>query len=166
MKRSWILWACLVLLGGAAVYALLPRLSIGGTRDPLKLQDQRGDQLFRAIQSAALDFGRTHSGVPAPAESGVHSTAAYLALLRKYDYVNDRELARYRDFVIANVSENDPPQTVLLLSRHAYEALQAGKPLQNFTVFQKDGEGGSFQQGNLDRFPLPPRQPAFLESSN
>ena len=166
MKRRSILWVFLVLLGGAAFYALWPRLYIGGTQDPLKFQDQRGDQLFLAIQSAALDFGRTRNGVLSPAESGVHSTAAYLALLRKHDYLNDRDLPRFRDFVIANVSENDPPETVLLLSRNAYEALQAGKPLRNFTVFQKDGEGGSFKQGNLDRFPLPPRQPAFLEPSD
>jgi hypothetical protein len=166
MKRNWILLALLVLLGAAAFYAWAPRFSIGGTREPLQLQDQRGNQLFLALQSARLDFGKTHAGVPAPAESGVSSTAAYLALLRKYDYLNDRDLSLFRDFVIANVSENDPPQTVLLISRNAYAALQAGKPLQNFTIFQKDGEGGSFKQGNLDRFPLPPRQPAFLKPSD
>jgi hypothetical protein len=163
MRRRSILWVLLVLLGGALFYALLPRFYIGGTRDPLELQDQRGDQLFLVIQSATLDFGKTHNGVSFPAESGVHSTAAYLALLRKEDYLNDRDLLRFRDFVIANVSENDPPRTVLLISRNAYEALQAGKPLRDFTVFKKDGEGGSFKLGNLDRFPLPPRQPAFLE---
>ena len=161
MKPRAIALALLVACLLAA--ALAPMAGRYLARQAILRQTSAARQFFIAMQSAAGDQRQAGTGVAYPFESGIHSTAAYLGELEKGGYLSAQDRAAFHDFLIANVSENDPPETVLLISRHAYEALRAGQTPRNFIVFRKGGDGASFKAGANGFFKLPPRQPAFLE---
>jgi hypothetical protein len=160
MRRSSVILSLTLL---CLVVILTPMAGNYLARRELLVQVSEARQLFIAIQSAALDRKATGAGGTYPVESGVRSTAAYLGLLQKENYWQGKDRVILGNFVIANVSENDPPDTVFILSRNAYQALRAGQAPRNFIVFLKNGEGASFKAGVNGFFKLPPRQPAFLE---
>jgi len=160
MRRSSVILS-LALLG--LVAALTPMAGDYLAMRELLTQTTEARQLFLAIQSAALDRKQTGQGVAYPVDSKIPSTAAYLDRLRQEKYWQGNDRTILRNFVVANVSASDPDDTVLLLSRNAYQALRAGQVPRSFIVFRKGGDGASFKAGANGFFKLPPRQPAFLE---
>jgi hypothetical protein len=99
-----------------------------------------------------------------PAESGAKSTHEYFALLVKTRYVAPIDLKNLGagNMVLANVSADDPPETVLLVSRNYYDYMMNGgeKPRRYFIVQKRReavGKAKPFTQEDL-----PPRSPQFL----
>jgi hypothetical protein len=159
MQRSSVILSLAILI---LVVILTPMAGDYLARREFLAQAGEASQLFIAIQSAPLDRKVTGQGIAYPAESKISSTAAYLDRLRQEGYWRGNDRMILHHFVIANVSENDPPDTVLILSRNAYQDLRAGHAPRNFIVFLKSGDGASFKVGVNSFFKLPPRQPAFL----
>ncbi len=85
-----------------------------------------------------------------------------MALLVKGGYLQPEDLPTFHDLVIANLSQRDPPETLLLVSRGAYDRLVLNRGAAKlFVLFHKSGE--SEMASELPpREKLPPRRPAFL----
>ena len=121
------------------------------------------DTLSTAIGMAAADHQRDPAkGIAWPAESGVRTTGDYITLLARGGYLQPEDLPTVRDLVIANLSQRDPPETLLLVSRGAYEKLVLNRgSARLYVLFHKSGE--SEMASELPpREKLPPRRPAFL----
>ena len=121
------------------------------------------DALSTAIGMAVADHRKDATkGAAYPAESGARTTADYLALLLRGGYIEAADVATFRDLVIANISQKDSSDTLLLVSRGAYDQLVANRgSARLFVLFHKSGE--SEMASELPpKEKLPPRQPAFL----
>ncbi len=121
------------------------------------------DTLATAIGMAGSDHqGNPAKGIAYPAESGARTTRDYMALLVKGGYLQPEDLPTFHDLVIANLSQRDPPETLLLVSRGAYDRLVLNRGAAKlFVLFHKSGE--SEMASELPpREKLPPRRPAFL----
>ena len=160
-KKNWIGIAVLGLLviGSACV----PLIVMSFERNRLIRIVSAGKQVFIAMQEAELDRKQNGSGVGYPAESGAHSTKSYLELLVQHGYLTREDLALFGGLVITNVSEDDPPNTIIMISRPYYEYLTQGARFPKGYVVIRNG--GDAQSGvkpiSLSDFPR--RTPSVLQ---
>jgi len=166
-QKPFFRWlTALLILAGLAVFDLAyfgPWRGAYLEKRQLMRDVDAADALSTAIGMATSD--RRHDalkGVPFPAESGAMSTGDYLSLLVKEGYLQPEDVATFHDLVIANASLRDPADTLLLVSRGAYERLAANRGTARlFVLFHKSGV--SEMASELPpREKLPPRRPAFL----
>lgn len=127
---------CLVLLAILALLAglALPSMQIDVDRADLLQCLSHAKQIYTGVQSAALDYETTGTGIGWPADKGIKSGREYVRLLVKENIfiVSDlwvfttsgQKPATSLDtissenigFRIANVSETDPPETIFLVT--------------------------------------------------
>jgi len=103
-----------------------------------------------------------------PAESHTISKTEYLQALVQNNYLQLRDLTLPDDLVLANVSKDDPPDTVFAVSQGYYDRYILKKkrgwlewlksPFHEDLPMVITKSGG----GNFDHPLLPPRTPAFL----
>lgn len=115
-------------------------------------------QIGIAMQSAALDAQIAgKQGVGWPADIGLGSVPAIRQMLVTNNYLTegDAEKLGFENFLIGNVSENDPAGTILVKS----------KPVSGkfSVVLLKDGQGNVYRPGKTEEGEIPPRDPPFLE---
>ena len=119
-----------------------------------------------AARQAVLDAEQGGSKeIGYPADIGIRSQAAYLGLLVKNGYLKPKDLKAFHaeHFAIANVSKNDPPETIFVISRSDDNPWNQGTP-QDRVIVHAAGDGASYRGSSRgDWGPLPPRTPAFLD---
>ncbi len=122
-----------------------------------KLNNARQIQL--AFQTLALDRSASGNGNTGwPADAGLNSVADVKKMLIDAGCLTaeDAEKLGFENFLIGNVSENDPPETIIIKSRNPDEKLGI--------IFKKSGDGALYRNGQADpEAQDPPRSPAYLE---
>ncbi len=137
---------------------LLPLLSgsLERAQSEQKLNNARQIQLV--IQTIALDSkatGETNSGWPADAGCRSVTDVINMAVQNNYVTADDAEKL-FNDLIIGNVSESDPPETILVKSKPS-----PGKPV---VVFRKGGDGFILRNDEADSGGMdPPRSPPYLQ---
>lgn len=114
---------------------------------------QQAKEMHAAIESLSKKYDSPPGGFPA--DIGVASATALRELLLKKGLIDEAAAANFADFEVGNVSESDPPATILLKSRPS----ESG----SYVIFLKDGSGriirpNAADPGGLDA----PREPAYL----
>jgi len=119
--------------------------------------ESAGKVLFAALDAASRD-----PQVGLPADCGVDSTAQYFELLASKGYLQREDLALFAGFILGNVSESDPGETVVLISRPYYEYITQGARLpKDFIVIRKGGNAEARREP-IPPADFPPRTPPFL----
>jgi hypothetical protein len=115
-------------------------------------------QIALAIQAAALDtFLDEKKDIGWPADAGLKSAADVEQRLFTGNYLTRRDLEkiRFENFLIGNVAEKDPGDTILVKSK---------APIRGASVIVlKNGEGFVLREGKPGYGMDPPRDPAFLD---
>ena len=143
-----------VLLAALAIPALSVALERGEAMPTLS----SARQIQLVLQMASID--RTSTGnknIGLPADVGLSTVGEVKQMLIAGNYLTagDLEKLGVEQFLIGNVSENDPPNTILLKSKPA--------PGKRSVVFLKGGDGLILSPGQAARGIDPPRDPPFLE---
>ena len=160
-KKNWIGIAVLGVLVIAS--ACVPPIAMSFERNRLVRLVSAGKLIYIAMQEAGLDQKQGGSGVGYPAESGAHSTKAYLELLVQHGYLQREDLALFGGLVIANVSENDPPNTIVVISRPYYEYLTQGARFpKGYVCIRNRGDAWSGAMP-IPQADFPQRTPAVLQ---
>lgn len=112
--------------------------------------------VHHAAQEMALDgfqFGKKSLGWPF--DAGVKSSADYLSLLVRDNYLPAGQAAESGSLIISNLSDSDPGETAFLRTAFGVSPV---------VVVRKDGRTQSFAAPSAcDGFaPPPPREPAWL----
>ncbi len=143
-----------------AILAAIALPAVVGAKEKAQaaLQLSNARQIHLAMQMAALDAATAgKKGVGWPADAGLSSVAEVKQMLVAGDYLTAKqaESIGFENFLIGNVSEEDPPDTVFIKSKPV-----AGKPP---VVFRKGGDGEIVRRGQTEIGIVPPRDPRFLE---
>ncbi len=149
---------------GLGVIVLLLPLCLGyfdSSKAVKAVSDAR--QIYLSADQASLDG--IQAGLPNvgfPAEQQAVSKTEYIRSLVQNNYLQLKDLKLPDALVLANVSKDDPSDTVFAVSQDYYDHYILKKkkaPFHRdfFMVLTKSGKGG-----NLDNPLLPPRKPAFL----
>lgn len=115
-------------------------------------------QIHLAVQTAQLDgitTGNPKLGFPADAK--ITSKAALKEMLVANHYLTADDLDRlgFQNIIVANVSEEDPGDTVFL---------KAFSPKKRLTIImRKGGDGAIYREGQDTQSTDPPRTPTFLD---
>lgn len=143
----------IVILPALAIPAISGALERG--KATISLNNAR--QIAIAMQAAALDASTTgQKNTDWPADANLGSVAEIQQMLVANNYLSEADAKKlgFEDFLIGNVSEDDPPSTILVKSRHN----------ANYRiVIQKNGEGAILRSGQTEKGTSPPRDPAFLD---
>ncbi|MEI6072981.1 MAG: DUF4190 domain-containing protein [Verrucomicrobiae bacterium] len=115
-------------------------------------------QIYLSIQQAQLDG--TTTGEPKlgfPADTKITSKAELKQMLIAEKYFKSEDLDRlgFDKISVGNVSEADPPDTILL------KATSPGG--KSVIIFHKGGDGAIYRPGQKPLGSDPPRTPAFFE---
>lgn len=120
-------------------------------------QDLSDARTLYSVMQMAAEEGK----VPFPADSGVTSQKAYLGALVDEDLLAGSDVKIFTERLsIANISKNDPPETICIRS----------KPGPNdrvgFSVLRMAGDGDVIARRNAGNTTIigkePPRSPAYL----
>lgn len=137
---------------------LVPLLSGSLERAQAAQKLNNARQIHLVIQSIALDSkatGETNLGWPADAGCRSVTDVKNMAVQNNYVTADDAEKL-FKDLIIGNVSESDPPETILVKSKPS-----PGKPV---VVFRKGGDGFILRNDQADSGGIdPPRSPAYLQ---
>ena len=103
-------------------------------------------------------------GAPYPVESGAATTRAYLDLLIQGGWLQAGDRLFFREWIVANVSQDDPPKTVFLVARSYYEyTVRHRLDARGFGFVRADGSTATYRQAPPEGGELmPPREPALL----
>lgn len=141
---------------GIVLALALPAMTAAVAQAQLTQDLSDARTLYSVMQMAAED-----GEVPFPADSGITSQKAYLALLADKDLLSESDVDLFTERLsIANVSRNDPPETICIRT----------KPGPNdrvgFSVLRMAGDGDVIARRNADNTGIigkePPRSPAYL----
>lgn len=115
-------------------------------------------QISLVMMSAAMDremVGDNDTGWPV--DAGLGSVAEVRQMLVSNGYLSDKDAASlgFENFLIGNVSKDDPENTILLKSKPG-----TGEPS---IVILMSGAGGVMQPGQTEEGEIPPRDPPFLQ---
>lgn len=116
-------------------------------------------QLHLAMHTAATDAAASgNTNIGWPADAGLNSVADVKQMLIDGGYLTAEDIEKLGldDFLIGNVSESDPPDTIVIKPKNV-----DGKFM---VVVKKGGDGGLYRKDQADSVAQdPPRSPAYLE---
>ena len=143
----------IVILPALAIPAISGALERGKATQSLN----SARQIAIAMQAAALDALTTgQKNTDWPADANLDSVAEVKQMLVANNYLSEGDAKKlgFENFLIGNVSEEDPPSTILIKSRQS----------ANYQiVIQKSGDGAILRSGQTEKGTTPPRDPAFLD---
>jgi hypothetical protein len=143
----------IVILPALAIPAISGALERGKATQSLS----NARQIAIAMQAAALDAVVTGKNITDwPADANLSSVAEVKQMLIANNYLSERDAEKlgFENFLIGNVSEVDPPSTILIKSRSVSS---------NQIVVRKDGDGAILRPGQTEEGTSPPRNPPFLD---
>jgi hypothetical protein len=140
------------------IFAALALPAITGALDRGKATQMLSNmrQIHIAVQQAQLDgvaTGNPKLGFPATAKIKSKAELSQMLLSEGYITANDLKLLKFDEMLVANVSDDDPANTIFLKAT-------LGKLI---IFFRKGGEGFIYLPGKNTLPPDPPRSPAFLD---
>ncbi len=143
----------IVILPALALPAIAGALERGKAIQSLK----NARQIHLAVQMAAADAdAEGKKDIGWPADAGLSSVAEVKQMLVAGGYLTAADAQKlFEGFMIGNVSEEDPPDTIFIKSKPV-----SGKPS---IVFRKGGDGAVYRMGQTEAGTMPPRDPQFLE---
>jgi type II secretory pathway pseudopilin PulG len=113
-------------------------------------------QIHLAVQLAQVDGdteGKTNLGFPASAKIKSKSALKEMLVSEGYITADDLEKLKFNDMSVANVSYEDPADTIFLKAT-------MGKMV---IIFRKGGDGAIYRTGQNTFSTDPPRSPAYLD---
>lgn len=112
--------------------------------------------IHTAVQQAQLDgttTGKPKLGFPATAKIQSKAEFEHMLVSEGYITANDLKNLKFDEISVANVSDDDPADTIFLKAT-------LGKTV---IIFRKGGDGAIYLPGQNTFSPDPPRSPAFLD---
>jgi hypothetical protein len=113
-------------------------------------------QIYLAVQTAQLDGDTTgNPNLGFPAKAKIKSKAELKEILVSEGYITaaDLEKLKFNDMSVANVSDDDPANTIFLKATMGRMVI----------IVRKSGEGAIYLPGQNTLSADPPRSPAFLD---